>query len=120
MISQTHVQSVSALPLQHDILLRVQQIILVGSQSPTPDETLLYFSQKVVQLLFKTSTQLGRDVYVMLLERLCDNSTKVAKEATDWLIYAEDDVSSKFKFRDTFGLRSIRSSASLTFQLSLP
>jgi CCR4-NOT transcription complex subunit 1 len=93
MISQTPVLSVSALPVQHDILLLVRQILLVGGQSPSPDETLLSFSQKVVQLLFKTSTQLGRDVYVLLLERLCDASTKVAKEAIEWLIYAEDDVS---------------------------
>lgn len=47
-----------------------------------------------MQLLYKAQTQLGREVYVALLERLCDTSQQVAREATDWLLYAEDEVSS--------------------------
>ena len=49
-------------------------------------------SQKTVQLLYKTSTQLGREIYVALLEQLCHSFEEVAKEAINWLIYAEDEV----------------------------
>jgi len=49
-------------------------------------------SQKIVQLLFKTSQQLTREVYVVLLDQLCRTFEDVAKEAITWLIYADDEV----------------------------
>ena len=50
-------------------------------------------SQKIVQLLYKTPSQLGREIYAALLDQLCHTFDDVAKEAITWLIYAEDDVS---------------------------
>jgi hypothetical protein len=49
-------------------------------------------SQKIVQLLYKTPSQLGREVYVALLDQLCQSFEEVAKEAITWLLYAEDEV----------------------------
>ena len=49
-------------------------------------------SQKIVQHLYKTSTQFGRDIYVALLEQHCQSYDEVAKEAINWLVYAEDKV----------------------------
>lgn len=49
-------------------------------------------SQKIVQLLYKTSSQLGREIYVALLDQLCHSFEEVAKEAITWLLYAEDEV----------------------------
>lgn len=49
-------------------------------------------SQKIVQLLYKTTSQLGREMYVALLDQLCHSFEDVAKEAINWLIYAEDEV----------------------------
>lgn len=48
-------------------------------------------SQKIVQHLYKTSTQLGREIYVALLEQLCQSYEEVAKEAIHWLISADDE-----------------------------
>jgi CCR4-NOT transcription complex subunit 1 len=67
---------------------------IVAARSYAKDETTLSFSQKVVQLLYRSETQLAREVFVALLQRLCDVATKVAKEVTAWLIYAPDEVSS--------------------------
>ena len=49
-------------------------------------------SQKIVQLLYKTTLQLAREIYVALLDQLCHSFEEVAKEAINWLIYAEDEV----------------------------
>ena len=62
------------------------------NQTTEKDETALAFSQKVVQMLYKAPTQLGREVYAILLDRLCEASVQVNKEAIDWLLYAEDEV----------------------------
>jgi len=41
--------------------------------------------------MYRSSSALGRDAYVFLLDRLCAISTKVAKEVSAWLLYAEDE-----------------------------
>ncbi|PWN51417.1 Not1-domain-containing protein [Violaceomyces palustris] len=80
-----------ALPQNHDIRLVVRQVPAVAAQSVNRDETALAFSQKVVQLLYKSETTLAREIYVALLERLCETSLKAAREVTAWLVYAEDE-----------------------------
>lgn len=85
-------QNIALLSPNHDISLFTRQILLLAAQSLDREETALAFSQKVVQLLYKASTQLGREVYAALLARLCDSSQQVTREATEWLIYAEDEV----------------------------
>lgn len=44
----------------------------------------------MIQHLYKTGTQLGREIYVALLDQLCQAYEEVAKEAVNWLICAED------------------------------
>lgn len=92
LLAQTTTQSVSALPPNHGVRHIIRQILLVVTQSVDREEVALVFSQKIVQLLYKTQLALGREVYVVLLDRLCESSTKVAKDAVEWLIYAEDEV----------------------------
>src|SRR5204862_4527243 len=82
----------ASLPPNHDIRLLVKEIPLLATQSFNRDETALHFSQKVVQLLYKNDSNLSREVYVTLLEKLCEISYKVNKEVTAWLIYADDEV----------------------------
>jgi CCR4-NOT transcription complex subunit 1 len=53
-------------------------------------------SQKIVQLLYKTTSPLGREVYVAILDQLYHNFENVAKEAITWLLYAEDEVVSMY------------------------
>ncbi|QRV90034.1 CCR4-Not complex component, Not1 [Ceratobasidium sp. AG-Ba] len=80
-----------ALQSSQEIRIYIRQILYLAQQSSDREETALAFSQKIVQLLYKSNSPLAREVYVVILGRLCEQSTKVAKEATDWLLYAEDD-----------------------------
>lgn len=91
-LAQTPSQPLSHLPPGHGLRNLGRQLETLATQSLNDEDIVLGFSQKVVQLLFKTSTQLGREFYVVVLERLCDTSPKVAKEALGWLLYAEDEV----------------------------
>ncbi|KAJ1307774.1 hypothetical protein OPQ81_001861 [Rhizoctonia solani] len=84
-------QGGEALQSSQEIRLYIRQILYLAQQSSDREETALAFSQKIVQLLYKSTTPLAREVYVVILGRLCEQSVKVAKEATDWLLYAEDD-----------------------------
>jgi CCR4-NOT transcription complex subunit 1 len=92
LISKSPYASWASLPSNHEIRLLVKEIPLLATQSFNRDETALHFSQKVVQLLYKNDSNLSREVYVMLLEKLCEISYKVNKEVTAWLIYADDEV----------------------------
>lgn len=91
---------------ESDVRRIVQQIPLVAAASASRDETVLGCSQKVVQLMYRSSSALGRDAYVFLLDRLCAISTKVAKEVSAWLLYAEDER--KFNVAVTVALLQTR------------
>jgi len=91
-LSQLHAQSFSAIPPNHELRQCGRQVALLAGQSVSPDELALVFSQKVVSFLFKTPLQIGREMYVSVLERLCHSFPKVAKEAVDWLLTSEDEV----------------------------
>ncbi|KAG8732244.1 hypothetical protein FRC11_014912 [Ceratobasidium sp. 423] len=84
-------QGGEALQSSQEIRMYIRQVLYLAQQSSDREETALAFSQKIVQLLYKSTTPLAREVYVVILGRLCEQSAKVAKEATDWLLYAEDD-----------------------------
>jgi len=92
-LAQATVQSLSALPNEHDIRSLIRGVVIVANQSANREGTTLTISQKVVQLLYKTTSPLGREVYVLMLQQLCDLSRKIDKEVKQWLIYAEDSVS---------------------------
>ncbi|KAJ7445783.1 Not1-domain-containing protein [Mycena galericulata] len=88
---QLPVQSLSSLPSNHDLRHLVRQIMFLAAESTDRNRTPLLMSQKIVQLLYKTQSQLGREVYVALLEQLCAAFEDVAKEAITWLLFAEDE-----------------------------
>ncbi|KAJ7929302.1 Not1-domain-containing protein [Mycena leptocephala] len=90
-MAQLPVQSLSSLPSNHDLRHLVRQIMFLAAESTDRNRTPLLMSQKIVQLLYKTQSQLGREVYVALLEQLCQAFEDVAKEAITWLLYAEDE-----------------------------
>ena len=93
LMERSDVGTLAELPLHHDVKMIIRQIPVIATQSAYTDQTALSFSQKVVQLLYKCSTNLAREVWVSILQRLCDLFAKVAKEVTQWLMYAEDMVS---------------------------
>ncbi|KAI1315509.1 hypothetical protein EDD11_000690 [Mortierella claussenii] len=91
LISLSPSMPLAALPPNHEVKMLARLVPLIPAQSFSPDEMALTFSQKIVQLLYKTDQILSRDVYAVLLEQLCALSSKVAKEVTEWLIYADDE-----------------------------
>ncbi|ORZ06742.1 CCR4-Not complex component, Not1-domain-containing protein [Lobosporangium transversale] len=91
LISLSPSMPLAALPPNHEVKMLARLVPLIPAQSFSPDEMALTFSQKIVQLLYKTDQVLSRDVYAVLLEQLCALSSKVAKEVTEWLIYADDE-----------------------------
>jgi CCR4-NOT transcription complex subunit 1 len=92
-MSQLQILSLALLPPNHDIRHLVRQILFLAAEVVDRDRTPLIMSQKIVQLLYKTPSQLGREVYVALLDQLCRSFEDVGKEALPWLIYADDEVS---------------------------
>jgi CCR4-NOT transcription complex subunit 1 len=98
LIVQLPILSLAALPPNHDLRHLVRQIVFVAANSIDHHRTPLLMSQKIVQLLYKTSSQLGREIYVALLDQLCHSFEEVAKEAITWLLYAEDEVSPGYFF----------------------
>jgi CCR4-NOT transcription complex subunit 1 len=91
-VVQLPYQSLSALPPNHDLRHLVRQILFLATDSIDRRQTPLAMSQKVVQLLYKTTSQLGREIYVAILDQFCHSFEDVAKEAITWLIYSEDEV----------------------------
>jgi hypothetical protein len=91
-VVQLPYQSLSTLPPTHDIRHLVRRILFLAADS-TDRQIPLTMSQKVVQLLYKTTSQLGRELYVAILDQLCRLFEDVAKEAITWLIYSEDEAS---------------------------
>ncbi|KAJ3741975.1 Not1-domain-containing protein [Lentinula detonsa] len=90
LFAQLPVNSLAALPPNHDVRYLIRNILNaanMGDRQRTP----LQMSQKIVQLLYKASSSLGREVYVALLQQLCNTFEDVAKEAITWLLYAEDE-----------------------------
>lgn len=92
-LPQLPIQSLAALPPNHEIRQLLREILFLAASSADRQRTPLLMSQKIVQLLYKTTTQLGREIYAALLDQLCHSFDDVAKEAINWLIYAEDEVS---------------------------
>ncbi|WFC98612.1 CCR4-NOT core subunit cdc39 [Malassezia yamatoensis] len=84
-------QSLASLPPNHfvrQVSLSLTELVQVATPR---DEAILILAQKVVQLLYKSPSRLARDVWVALLEQLCEQSAQVAKEVTAWLVFAEDE-----------------------------
>ncbi|KAH9911414.1 Not1-domain-containing protein [Fomitopsis serialis] len=88
---QLPIPSLSALPPNHESRGLVRQILILAAETTDRQRTPLLMSQKIVQFLYKTPTPLGREIYVTLLEQLCNSFEEVAKEAITWLIYADDE-----------------------------
>jgi hypothetical protein len=93
---QVPIQSMSLLSPNHDIRHLIRQVLYLASMSTDQTNTPLAMSQKIVQLLYKTPSQLGREVYVAILDLLCHSFEDVAREALRWLLYAEDEVINRF------------------------
>ncbi|KAJ3574560.1 hypothetical protein NP233_g1693 [Leucocoprinus birnbaumii] len=88
---QLPTQSLTTLPPSHDVRHLVRQIIFLAVEAADRQHTPLMMSQAIVRKLYNTPSQLGREVYVALLEQLCHSFEDVAKEAIEWLLYSNDE-----------------------------
>ncbi|KAI7898110.1 CCR4-Not complex component, Not1-domain-containing protein [Cokeromyces recurvatus] len=91
LINQTNVNSINALPQHSDIRTLIRQIPMLALASFDKTEAARTFAQKVVQLLYKSDKQLTIEVYVVLLEHLCEVSPNVGTLVTSWLTHADDE-----------------------------
>lgn len=89
---QLPTQSLTTLPPSHDVRHLVRQILYLAVEAADRQHTPLMMSQAIVRKLYNTPSQLGREVYVALLDQLCHSFEDVAKEAIEWLLYADDEV----------------------------
>ncbi|KXN90499.1 General negative regulator of transcription subunit 1 [Leucoagaricus sp. SymC.cos] len=88
---QLPTQSLTTLPPSHDVRHLVRQILYLAVEAADRQHTPLMMSQAIVRKLYNTPSQLGREVYVALLDQLCHSFEDVAKEAIEWLLYANDE-----------------------------
>lgn len=91
LVSQTNAPNFASLPPLHDIRVIIRQVPTLASSSFDKVETARAFAQKVVSRLYKSETQLAREVYVVLLERLCVVSPNVGTLVTYWLTHVDDE-----------------------------
>ncbi|RSH85805.1 uncharacterized protein EHS24_003985 [Apiotrichum porosum] len=90
LLAHTTVKSISQLEPEHDLRALSRTIIVLAHSSLSREATTLAIAQKIVQLLYKTDSPLGREIYVVLLQQLCAHAPKVDREVKSWLVYAED------------------------------
>lgn len=83
--------SYNLLPPNSDVRYLVRQVAILSSHLAERARTPVLMSQKIVQLLYKATNQLGREVYVILLQQLCDLYEEVRNEAINWLLFSDDD-----------------------------
>lgn len=76
---------------ENDILMVMGQLPVLPERSVDPDEAALLCSQKVVQVLYQSQTDLEREVYATLLQRLLTLSEKASKQVRNWLVFSEDE-----------------------------
>ncbi|KAL5529441.1 hypothetical protein ACEPAG_5426 [Sanghuangporus baumii] len=83
--------SLALVPPNHEVRNIVHRIVTLSIEGGDRLRMPLFMSQKIVQYLYKTTSPLGREIYVALLDQLCQSFEEVAKEAINWLISAEDE-----------------------------
>ncbi|KAJ8055344.1 CCR4-Not complex component, Not1-domain-containing protein [Yarrowia lipolytica] len=83
--------SLVELPADHEIRVRLLQLLSLVSKSPYQNEVVLRTSQLVVNALFTQSdSQLSHESFALLLGKLCELSAETCKEVLLWLIHSSD------------------------------
>ncbi|KAJ3214619.1 hypothetical protein HDU67_001427 [Dinochytrium kinnereticum] len=81
----------ASLPQHHDIRSMLRQILNFFAQTLSRDDWLLMISQKIVRHIYSAESQLSRECYSVLLERLLDMSKRAGREFASWFLYADDE-----------------------------
>ncbi|KAI9301636.1 CCR4-Not complex component, Not1-domain-containing protein [Cunninghamella echinulata] len=91
LIKNSGVLSFTLLPPNHDIYLVMRQIPLLISQSTQPQQTMLTFVEKLVYMIYKSTSTFALETYIIFLQSLFDISPDTGKETLLWLLYADDE-----------------------------
>lgn len=91
MISSHPNSAFSSFPSNHELRTLMKQILVLALNSSNRDEVCIFFSQKIIHILYKTDSILGIEVHVVLLDKLCELSARVTREVTSWVVYANDE-----------------------------
>ncbi|KAI9491135.1 CCR4-Not complex component, Not1-domain-containing protein [Zychaea mexicana] len=89
--NQYHLPSFDSLPAQHDIRLIIREILLLVMSSYDKTEIVRELAQRLMQLLYRSETQLAIETHVVLLDRLCEISPEVAQQVKAWIGRADDE-----------------------------
>ncbi|KAI7904539.1 uncharacterized protein BX663DRAFT_431376 [Cokeromyces recurvatus] len=81
----SHIPSFNLLPPQHEIMVYVKQIPLIAMSSFDKTEMIKVFAQRIVQLAYANPTQLGKETYLFILERLCHISPNIRTLVSTWI-----------------------------------
>lgn len=89
---EASVTAVARLPPQHELRLLMKQVIQLASSSPVHrDELCLLMSQRLMQGLYRTDAALLIDIFILLLLKIFEFSSKAAKEVTSWVVFSTDE-----------------------------
>ena len=85
-ISSNPSASFSSFPSDHELRVHMKQILVLAlNTSINRDETCLLFTTKIIHVLYKTESVLGIEVHVVLLDKLCELSSRVTKQVVSWV-----------------------------------
>jgi CCR4-NOT transcription complex subunit 1 len=83
----------SAVPSDHFIRVTIKTLVEDLAKVPQREEASILCASKVVLMLYSNSNSIfARDTFVILLTRLCEISTRLMKDLSNWLLYGEDEV----------------------------
>jgi hypothetical protein len=91
-LNQIEAQYSSEIPPGHDITLFIRQMPAIIANTSDPASLALSLSQKTVNALYSSHSQLHRDCYSSLLHVLCQAFPKILKELNSWITYSNDEV----------------------------
>jgi CCR4-NOT transcription complex subunit 1 len=92
-VNQAQAQGLTIASVTDEVRQAIRAVPLLASQTSNREQMTLVIAQRVVQLLYKTPVPLGREIYVLMLQGLCEVAPKVDAEVKQWLVYADDAVS---------------------------
>lgn len=94
-VAQAPAHSISGLPTEHELRGLIANVKMLATHSSNRDAATRIIAQKVVQFLYKSTTNLGREAHTLTLQQLCEAAPTVNQEVRDWLLHVDDKVCSR-------------------------
>ncbi|KAH8917964.1 Not1-domain-containing protein, partial [Atractiella rhizophila] len=85
-----NITTITQFPERHPVHNLIKAVPVIAARSINVDEAAVVLAQKTVHNMYDTSSKLGRKIYAVILERLCEVAPLALKEVTDWFIQSND------------------------------